>query len=158
LFIFNGWTPGDELEEFTCLENGGHKIINYIISSPIVGQVATHLEVIVDDTHYRKMGGNSNHRPLRLRLSIDCNFVEPQHTIITHFFLLKFKYDKSKAWEYQLTLTTSLGNLWVVNSIGHPGADGLIDLLQQCVGVATESTFGNNPSRGRCRERHCQKP
>jgi hypothetical protein len=79
------------------LENGGHKIINYIISSPIVGQVVTHLEVIVDDTHYRKMGGNSNHRPLRLRLSIDCNFVEPQHTIITHFFLLKFKYDKSKA-------------------------------------------------------------
>jgi hypothetical protein len=40
-----------------------------------------------------------------------------------------FKYDKSKVEEYQLALTTNLGNLWVANSIGHLGADGLVDLL-----------------------------
>jgi hypothetical protein len=42
--------------------------------------------------------------------------------------------------------------------IGHLGADGLIDLLQQCVGVIAESTFGNKPSGGSCRKRHCHKP
>jgi hypothetical protein len=54
-----------------------------------------------------------------------------------------FKYDKSKAKEYQLALTTNLGNLWVVESIGHLGVDGLADLLQQCVGAVVKSTFGN---------------
>jgi hypothetical protein len=44
-------------------------------------------------------------------------------------------------------LTTSLRKLWVVNLIGHLGVDELIDLLQQCVGVATKSIFGNKPSR-----------
>jgi hypothetical protein len=52
----------------------------------------------------------------------------------------------------------SLGNLWVVDSIGHLGVDGLTDLLQQCVDAAVKSTFGNKPSRGSCREKHCHKP
>jgi hypothetical protein len=52
----------------------------------------------------------------------------------------------------------SLGNLWVVNSTGHQGADGLTDLLQQCVGAATKSTFGNKFSRGCCKMRHSHKP
>jgi hypothetical protein len=52
----------------------------------------------------------------------------------------------------------NLGNLWVVNSIGHLGADGLVDLLQQCVGVAAKSTFGNKPSGRSCGKRHCHKP
>jgi hypothetical protein len=52
----------------------------------------------------------------------------------------------------------SLGNLWVVNSIGHLGADGLADLLQQCLGATTESTFGNKPSGGSCRKGHYHKP
>jgi hypothetical protein len=64
--------------------------------------------------------------------------------------LPKFKYDKSKAKEYQLALTTSLGNLWVIDLIGHLGADELVDLLQQCVGAAIESTFGSKPSKGKC--------
>jgi hypothetical protein len=51
--------------------------------------------------------------------------------------LPKFKYYKSKVEEYQLALTKSLGNLWVVDSIWHMGANGLADLLEQCVGVAT---------------------
>jgi hypothetical protein len=75
------------------------------------------------------MGGDSNHMPLRLWLSIDCTFVESQHTIVTKKFLPRFKYDKSKVDEYQLALTTSLGNLWVANSIGHLGANGLANLL-----------------------------
>jgi hypothetical protein len=73
-------------------------------------------------------------------------------------FLHKVKYDKSKAEEYQLALIASLENVWVANSIGHLGANGLVDLLKQCVGVVTESTFGNKPSKGSCRERHCHKP
>jgi len=81
-------------------------------------------------------------------LNIDCNFVEPQHTIVTKFFLPRFIYDKSKTEEYQLALTTSLGNLWVVDWIGHLGADGLADLLQQCVGVVAKSTFSNKLSKG----------
>jgi hypothetical protein len=44
--------------------------------------------------------------------------------------LPRFNYDKSKVEEYQLALAASLGNLWVVNSIGHLGADELVDLLQ----------------------------
>jgi hypothetical protein len=47
--------------------------------------------------------------------------------------LPKFKYDKSKVEEYQLALTMSLGNLWVIDSIGD--LDGLTNLLQQCMGV-----------------------
>jgi hypothetical protein len=62
-------------------------------------------------------------------LNIDYNFVEPQHTVVTNFFLPRFNYDKSKVEEYHLALTASLGNLWVVNSIGHLGADELADLL-----------------------------
>jgi hypothetical protein len=60
----------------------------------------------------------------------------------------RFKHDKSKVEKYQLALTTSLGNLWVDNSIGHLGADGLVNLLQQCVGVTVESIFGNKPQEG----------
>jgi hypothetical protein len=34
-----------------------------------------------------------DHKPLHLRLNINCNFVESQHTVETKKFLLKFKYD-----------------------------------------------------------------
>ncbi len=85
--------------------------------------------MIIDDTHYCTMGGDSDHRPLCLQLNINCSFVEPQHMVITEKFLLRFKYDKSKAKEYQLALTTSFGNLWVVDSTGHLGVDGLANLL-----------------------------
>jgi len=112
LLILNDWTPGDKSGEFTCLANGGRSTIDYIVGSLAIWQAATHLEVIINDTHYRTMGGNSDHRPLRLRLNIDCSFVEPQHTVVTKkFFLPKFNYDKSKIEEYQLALTTSLRNL-----------------------------------------------
>jgi hypothetical protein len=94
------------------------------------------------------MKGDSDHRPLCLQLSINCIFVEPQHIVVTKNFLSRFKYDKSKVEEYQLTLTTNLGNLWVANSIGHLGANGLTNLLQQYVGVVLESTFGNKPQEG----------
>jgi hypothetical protein len=152
-----GWTPGDESGEFTCLANGGCNTIDYIIDSPAAWQAATHLEVIINDTRYYMMGGDSDHRLLCLQLSIDCSFVEPQHMVVTKKFLPKFKYDKSKVEEYQLALTTSLGNPWVADSIGHLGVHKLADLLQQCVGAATESTFGNKPLRGNCKERHYHK-
>jgi hypothetical protein len=74
------------------------------------------------------------------------------------FFLPRFNYDKSKVEEYQLALTASLGNLWVADSIGHLRADELVDLLQQCMGVAVKSTFGNKFSGGSYRKRHCHKP
>jgi hypothetical protein len=74
------------------------------------------------------------------------------------FFLPRFNYDKSKVEEYQLALIASLGNLWVADSIGHMRGDELADLLQQCVGVATKSTFGNKSLGGSCRKRHYHKP
>ncbi len=91
LLILNGRTPGDELGEFTCLTNGGRNIVDYIIGSLAIWQVVTHLEVIIDDTYYYAMGGDSNHRSLRLQLSIDCTFVKPQHIIVTKKFLPRFK-------------------------------------------------------------------
>jgi hypothetical protein len=57
------------------------------------------------------MGGDSDHRPLCLQFNIDYNFAEPQHTFVTKKLLPRFKYDKSKAKEYQLALTRSLRNL-----------------------------------------------
>jgi hypothetical protein len=48
--------------------------------------------------------------------------------------------------------------MWVVNSIRHLGANALADLLQQYVGAATKSTFGNKPSGGTWRDRHYHKP
>jgi hypothetical protein len=76
------------------------------------------------------MGGDSAHRPLCLRLNIDYSFVEPQHIVVTKkFFLPRFNYDKSKVEEYQLALTASFGNLWIVDSIRHLGVDKLADLL-----------------------------
>ncbi len=74
------------------------------------------------------------------------------------FFLPRFNYDKSKVEEYQLALTVSLRNLWVVDSIEHPRADELADLLQQCMGAVAKSTFGNKSSGGSCRKRHYHKP
>ncbi len=129
LLILNGPTPGDELGEFTCLANGGCSIVDYIVGSPAIWQVATHLEVIINDTRYCAVGGDFDHRPLHLWLSINCTFVKPQHTTVTKKFLPRFKHDKSKVEQYQLALTTSLGNLWVANSTGHLGVDGLTDLL-----------------------------
>ncbi len=85
--------------------------------------------MIINDIHYYVVGGDSDHRPLRLWLSIDYSFVEPQHTVETKKILLRFKYDKSKAEEYQLALIASLGNLWVANSIRHLRVDKLADLL-----------------------------
>ncbi len=140
------------------MANGGRNTIDYIVGSPAIWQTTTHFEVIINDTRYCAMGGDSNHMPLRLQLNIDCTFVEPQHTVVTKKFLPRFKYDKSKVEDYQLALTTSLGNLWVANSIGHLGADGLVDLLQQCVGSIAESIFGSKPLGGSCRKRHCHKP
>jgi len=129
LLILNGRTLGDELGEFTCLANGGRNTVDYIVSSFAFWQVTTHLKVIIDDTCYRAMGGNSDHRSLHLWLNIDCSFVEPLHTIVTKKFLPRFKYDKSKVEKYQLALIASFGNLWVVDSIGHLGADMVVDLL-----------------------------
>jgi len=77
LLILNGWTPGDESRKFTCLANGGRNTVDHIVGSPIVWQATTHFNVIINDTHYYAMGGDSNHRLLRLRLSINYNFVEP---------------------------------------------------------------------------------
>jgi hypothetical protein len=77
--------------------------------------------------------------------------------VVTKKFLPRFNYDKSKVKEYQIALTVNFGNLWVVDLIGHMGADRLVDLLQQCVG-ASKSTFGSKPSRGSCRKRHYHKP
>jgi hypothetical protein len=130
LFIFNGQTPNDESGEFTCLANRGRTTIDYIVGSPVVWQTATHLEMIINDTRYYAMGGNSNHKRLRLQFIMDCNFVEPQCTVVTKKILRRFKYDKSKAKEYQLAMTMNLGNLWVIESIGHLGANELADLLQ----------------------------
>ncbi len=100
LLILNGRTPGDELGEFTCLANGGRSTVDYIVGSPAIWQAATHLEVIIDDTRYCAMGGDSNHRSLRLWLSIKCIFVEPRHITVTKKFLPRFKYDKSKVEQY----------------------------------------------------------
>jgi hypothetical protein len=78
--------------------------------------------------------------------------------VVTKKLLHRFKYDKSKATEYQLALTTNLGNMWVIESIGHLGADELVDLLQQCVGAAAKFTFGNKLSGESYKERHRHKP
>jgi hypothetical protein len=104
------------------------------------------------------MGGDFDHRLLCLQLNIDYTFVKPHHIIVTFFFLPRFKYDKLKVEEYQFALTTSLGNLWIANLIGHLRVDGLIDLLQQCVGAVTESTFGNKAPGGSCKKKHFHKP
>jgi hypothetical protein len=161
LLILNGRTPNDKSREFTCLAIRGRITIDYIVSSPVVWQGATHFEVIINDTRYCAMRGDSDHKLLCLQLNIDYSFVKPQHTIETKKFLPRFprfKYDKLKAKEYQFAITTSLENLWVVDLIEHLGADGLTDLLKQRLVVAAEFTFGNKPSGGSCRERHCHKP
>ncbi len=112
------------------MANGGCINVDYFVDSPAIWQVATHLEVIINDTHYCTMGGNFDHMSLRLLLNINRSFVEPQHMVVTKKFLHMFKYDKSKAQEYQLALTTNFRNLWVVDFIGHLGLDELADLLQ----------------------------
>jgi hypothetical protein len=66
LLILNGRTPSDQSGEFICLANGGRITVDDIVGSPAVWQAATHLEVIIDDIRYRAMGGDSDHRSLRL--------------------------------------------------------------------------------------------
>jgi hypothetical protein len=56
LFILNGRTSGDKLREFTCLANGGRNTVDYIVGSLVIWQTATHLEVIIDDTHIVRWG------------------------------------------------------------------------------------------------------
>jgi len=89
-----------------------------------------------------------------------CNFfsISSTSSSISISLMPRFNYDKSKVEEYQLALTPSLGNLWVADSIGHLGADELANLLQQCVGAAAKSTFGNKSSGRSYRKRHCHKP
>jgi hypothetical protein len=114
--------------------------------------------MIVNDTHYCDVGGDSDHRLLCLQLNIDCSFVKPQHKVEIQKFFPRFKYDKSKVEEYQLALITSFGNLCVVDSIGHLGGNKLSGLLQQCMGATTESTFGSKPLARSYRKKHCHKP
>jgi hypothetical protein len=71
LLIFNGRTPSDELGEFTCLANGRHNTVNYIIGLAIIWQVITHIEVIINDTRYCAMGVDSHYMLLHLRLNIN---------------------------------------------------------------------------------------
>jgi hypothetical protein len=59
---------------------------------------------------------------------------------------------------YQFALIVSLENLWVVDSIGHLGANRLADLLQQCVGATIEFTFGSKALGGSFRKRQYHKP
>ncbi len=115
LLILNGQTPCDKSKEFTYLVNGGWSTIDYIIGSFVIWYTTTHLEVIIHDTCSCAMGGDSDHKLLCRWLKIDYNFVEPQHTVVTKKFFHRFKYDKSKVEKYQLALTTSLGNLLVVD-------------------------------------------
>jgi hypothetical protein len=63
------------------------------------GKATTHFEVIINDTRYCAMG-DSNHKPLRLQLSIDYSFVEPQHMVVIKNLLPRFNYDTSKVEEY----------------------------------------------------------
>jgi hypothetical protein len=56
LLIFNGRMLGDELGEFSCLANGGSSTVDYIVGSLVVWQVATHFEVMIDDTYYCMVG------------------------------------------------------------------------------------------------------
>jgi hypothetical protein len=79
---------------------GGATLSIILLAHLQFGQATTHLEVIIDDTRYCAMGGDSNHKPLHLRLNINYSFVEPQHTVITKKFLPRFKYDKSKVEKY----------------------------------------------------------
>jgi hypothetical protein len=76
------------MNQGSSLANGGRNIVDYIVGSPVVWQAATHFEVIIDDTRYYMVGGDSDHRLLCLRLSINCSFVEPQHMVETNFFYL----------------------------------------------------------------------
>ncbi len=55
---------------------GGVTLSYFIVSSYVIWQAATHLEVIIDDIRYCATGGNFDHRSLRLQLNIDCTFVE----------------------------------------------------------------------------------
>jgi len=48
--------------------------------------------------------------------------------------------------------------LWIIYFIKHLGEDGLANLLEECVGVVTESTFGNKLSGRNYRKKHCHKP
>jgi hypothetical protein len=82
------------------LANGGHNTIDYIVGSLAVWQAATHFEVIIDNTHCCTVGGDFNHKSLRLQLNIDCSFVELQHTIETNFFCLGLNMTKSKVEEH----------------------------------------------------------
>jgi len=46
--------------------NGGHSTFDYIVGSLAIWQAATYFEVIIDDIRYCVIGGDSDHRPLRL--------------------------------------------------------------------------------------------
>jgi hypothetical protein len=58
--FLNGRMPGDELGEFTCLSNGGCITVDYIVGSVAIWQVTTHFKVIIDDTCYCAMVGDSD--------------------------------------------------------------------------------------------------
>ncbi len=65
------------------MANGGRTIVSYIVCSCAIWQTVTHLEMIIDDTHYCAMGGDFDHKSLRLWLNINYIFVEPQHIVVT---------------------------------------------------------------------------
>jgi hypothetical protein len=88
LLILNGQTLGDKSREFICLANGGHNTIDCIVGSLVVWQAVTHLEVIIDDTCYCAIGGDSDHRLLCLCLNIDCSFVKPQYMVVIKNYCL----------------------------------------------------------------------
>ncbi len=154
---FHGRMPGDESGEFTCLANGGHNIVDHIVGSLVVWQVVTHFKVIIDDTRYCTVGGNSNHKSLRLRLSINCSFVELQHMVEIKKFLPRFKYNKSKAEKY-IRSCSPCRDLSIGVSHSRIGHRERVDSQLLVVGSQTASLTGPSFAHNlgcRCPNREC---
>jgi hypothetical protein len=77
--------------------------------------------------------------------------------VVTKNFLPRFKYDKSKAEEYQLALTANLGKLWVVESIRHLGRQVRLPIVIVC-GCCSRVYFWLQTFGKSCRDRHYHKP
>ncbi len=68
--ILNGRVAGDLTWEYTCLANHGHNIVDYMIASLEMFEVAQHLEVLTNPTYCGSKQSESDHRPLALRFVV----------------------------------------------------------------------------------------
>ncbi len=154
--ILNGRIAGYLTREYTCLANHGHSIVDYMIASPEMFEVAQHLEVLTDLAYCGSKQSEFDHLPLALRFVMQFSTFASTFDNNTPSPMIRFKYTPAFADEYCTQLQHSLSIDTDVLHLQDMPATNLAEFLHNHICNVANNVFGQKqpPSA----HRHCHKP